>query len=99
MHRCLQTASPDQTCFSSQALDDSGLPSKRRNDGRSRRGPRAPGSEEEAEEADFDTYKSAEQIHEELEMRQASREELKAVLRAVMQLSSGEDLLLADQKL
>lgn len=35
-------------------------------------------------------YKSAEQIREELEMRQASREEVKAVLRAVMQLSAGE---------
>lgn len=59
---------------------------KRRNDGRPRRSRQ---EAESGEEDSMDLYKSAEQVHEELEMRQASREEVKAVLRAVMQLSAG----------
>lgn len=36
-----------------------------------------------------EAYKSAEQIRQELETRQASREEVKSILRAVLQISSG----------
>ena len=40
-----------------------------------------------------EAYKSAEQVALEIEMRQASREEVKAVLRAVLQLSAGRYFL------
>ena len=76
-----------------KAMEDSGLPSKRRNDGRPRRNRAESGDEDLADGFGLrDAYKSEEQIREELEMRQASREEVKAVFRAVMQVSAGTSL-------
>ena len=76
---------------------DEGYPSKRRSEGRGRRsrGEGDSGDEDVMAGADGEllghreAYKSAEQVRHEMEVRQASREEVKAVLRAVLQLSAG----------
>ena len=81
-----------------QALDDASYPSKRRSEGRARRsrGDGDSGDEDVMAGAGpellghREAYKSAEQVRQEIEMRQASREEVKAVLRTVLQLSAGE---------